>query len=102
MLFNRTAVELGFEYLARRPGGCRLTSEWVALLLPANTPKAIVDMLNADLNRVLAKLIIEGNRWALRIPLGHVFDQPGKGLAVRLFHAVSPIQWAGQAAQRST
>ena len=32
--------------------GCEF-SQWIALFLPAKTPKAIVDKLNADLNRVL-------------------------------------------------
>jgi tripartite-type tricarboxylate transporter receptor subunit TctC len=33
--------------------GCEF-SQWIAFFLPANTPKAIVDKLNADLNTVLA------------------------------------------------
>ena len=33
--------------------GCEF-SQWIAFFLPANTPRAIVDKLNADLNRVLA------------------------------------------------
>lgn len=32
--------------------GCEF-SQWIAFFLPANTPRAIVDKLNADLNRVL-------------------------------------------------
>jgi tripartite-type tricarboxylate transporter receptor subunit TctC len=33
--------------------GCEF-SQWIAFFLPANTPRAVVDKLNADLNRVLA------------------------------------------------
>lgn len=33
--------------------GCEF-SQWIAFFLPANTPRAIVDKLNADLNKVLA------------------------------------------------
>ena len=33
--------------------GCEF-SQWIAFFLPANTPRAMVDKLNADLNRVLA------------------------------------------------
>jgi tripartite-type tricarboxylate transporter receptor subunit TctC len=33
--------------------GCEF-SQWIAFFLPANTPRAMVDKLNADLNKVLA------------------------------------------------
>ncbi len=33
--------------------GCEF-SQWIAFFLPANTPRVVVDRLNADLNRVLA------------------------------------------------
>ncbi len=33
--------------------GCEF-SQWIAFFLPANAPRAVVDRLNADLNRVLA------------------------------------------------